>query len=457
MYVISGQGKCLRSSTGCEHRRVHRPVFSGTALLQIFAIDRPRLSSLCWRGRCSTMVRFFWLASPGRGSRDDHHARQPTAVLRRADAPRDAEGRGPVAWLGGFNLPSLLRAEEAEAHGRAGQGEERHPALPARRGARRRTCSTSSPTRPPRSAASSSRSPRTCPASRSASTCRGRPGGCTRRRSSARSTTRPAATTRCPATPATRSRCPTSPSTQRHLSAQHGLGLRVPAAGRSATHLPAYVYLPCYLGWGQSIRRPGPYAGFLGKRYDPLFTECSPYVDKDARRTGRAIRRSCAASRRLPDSTPGRRHHARPPPRPPRACSQQFDDQVAPRERQPRARRRSTAASSGPSSLLTSPKVKAAFDLDDEDPQAARPLRPHAVRLQHADRPPAGRGGRALRQRDLGLLLGALQLNYDCWDTHTRNFPILPRVQPAPPRPDALGACWKTSTAAACSTRRWWW
>ncbi len=37
--------------------------------------------------------------------------------------------------------------------------------------------------------------------------------------------------------------------------------------------VPAYVYMPCYLGWGQSIHRPGPYAGFLGKRYDPLFTD----------------------------------------------------------------------------------------------------------------------------------------------------------------------------------------
>src|SRR5579859_3127454 len=26
--------------------------------------------------------------------------------------------------------------------------------------------------------------------------------------------------------------------------------------------LPDYIYLPCYLGWGQAIRRPGPYAGF---------------------------------------------------------------------------------------------------------------------------------------------------------------------------------------------------
>ena len=41
---------------------------------------------------------------------------------------------------------------------------------------------------------------------------------------------------------------------------------------------PAYVYMPCYLGWGQLFRRPGPEAGFLGKRFNPLYTECSPYV-----------------------------------------------------------------------------------------------------------------------------------------------------------------------------------
>src|SRR5262249_16639104 len=51
---------------------------------------------------------------------------------------------------------------------------------------------------------------------------------------------------------------------------------------RGPGHLPAYVSMPCWLGWGQVFRRAGPYAGFLGKRYDPLITECQPYGDKDA-------------------------------------------------------------------------------------------------------------------------------------------------------------------------------
>src|SRR3954453_22737456 len=46
---------------------------------------------------------------------------------------------------------------------------------------------------------------------------------------------------------------------------------------RPATQdLPAYVYLPNYAGAGNdggTVRYPGPYAGFLGKRFDPLFSE----------------------------------------------------------------------------------------------------------------------------------------------------------------------------------------
>ena len=41
--------------------------------------------------------------------------------------------------------------------------------------------------------------------------------------------------------------------------------------------MPGYVYLPDYAGWGEFARFPGPYAGFLGKRYDPLISECDPH------------------------------------------------------------------------------------------------------------------------------------------------------------------------------------
>ncbi|MDA0834326.1 MAG: DUF1501 domain-containing protein [Planctomycetota bacterium] len=49
--------------------------------------------------------------------------------------------------------------------------------------------------------------------------------------------------------------------------------------------MPGAVCLPCYPGWGESsaypgIRRPGPYGGYLGNQYDPLFSVCEPKYAK---------------------------------------------------------------------------------------------------------------------------------------------------------------------------------
>jgi hypothetical protein len=43
--------------------------------------------------------------------------------------------------------------------------------------------------------------------------------------------------------------------------------------------LPAYVFLPCPLGWGEFKKKPGPHGGFLGQRYDPFTTECTAFID----------------------------------------------------------------------------------------------------------------------------------------------------------------------------------
>jgi hypothetical protein len=45
------------------------------------------------------------------------------------------------------------------------------------------------------------------------------------------------------------------------------------------TDLPHYVALPTSLGWGFALKRPGPWGGFLGKRYDPLCSEVTPRID----------------------------------------------------------------------------------------------------------------------------------------------------------------------------------
>jgi Protein of unknown function (DUF1501) len=50
--------------------------------------------------------------------------------------------------------------------------------------------------------------------------------------------------------------------------------------------LPGAVCMPCYPGWGESvnypgIRRPGPYGGYLGAQYDPLFSLCQPKFERE--------------------------------------------------------------------------------------------------------------------------------------------------------------------------------
>jgi hypothetical protein len=50
--------------------------------------------------------------------------------------------------------------------------------------------------------------------------------------------------------------------------------------GLGPRDLPGAVCLPCYPGWGEGIRRPGPYGGWLGSQYDPLFTVCDPTFER---------------------------------------------------------------------------------------------------------------------------------------------------------------------------------
>ena len=41
----------------------------------------------------------------------------------------------------------------------------------------------------------------------------------------------------------------------------------------SRSTAPASVWMPCNPGWGQKITRPGPFAGWLGRKWDPLVTD----------------------------------------------------------------------------------------------------------------------------------------------------------------------------------------
>ncbi len=192
-------------------------------------------------------------------------------------------------------------------------------------------------------------------------------------------------------------------------------------AGRG--DFPAYVYLPCWLGWGQVFRRAGPYAGFLGQRYNPLITECQPHGDDKAPPSAAGSPRVVLGEPRLPDSVLGPdltldRLDAR------RSLLQQIDDQTrnveAQREMDNYDRNRRRAFD-----VLTSTRMKAAFDLQNEDPRLldryGRTLFGHSTLI-----------GRRLIEAGVrfvnvtwDLFWDRVQIDYDAWDTHTKNFSIL--------------------------------
>ena len=52
--------------------------------------------------------------------------------------------------------------------------------------------------------------------------------------------------------------------------------------GLGPADLPGAVCMPCFPGSGEKgWRRRGPYGGFLGKQYDPLFTHCKPSFERE--------------------------------------------------------------------------------------------------------------------------------------------------------------------------------
>jgi hypothetical protein len=52
-------------------------------------------------------------------------------------------------------------------------------------------------------------------------------------------------------------------------------------AGLRSKGVPSYVCMPAFPGYSQSLRRAGPYGGYLGSQYDPLFTVCNPKFDRE--------------------------------------------------------------------------------------------------------------------------------------------------------------------------------
>ena len=109
--------------------------------------------------------------------------------------------------------------------------------------------------------------------------------------------------------------------------------------------LPAYVCIPNYPGWGESVRLPGPYGGFLGRRYDPFFSECDPWLDRemaqDTREAFLWFGQPTISDGTLAEGITLDRLNAR------QTLLQQFDDQLRRADNHARPSPASTATSSG--------------------------------------------------------------------------------------------------------------
>lgn len=186
---------------------------------------------------------------------------------------------------------------------------------------------------------------------------------------------------------------------------------------------PDYVYMPCYLGWGQNIRRPGPYAGFLGRRHDALWTECSPTPPKGAAPALPGTPRTVLGTPRLEASELAEgitvdRLNAR------RSLLSQVDAGLRTLEAG-RAVDSFGRSEQRAFDILTSSDIRTSFDLEGESPELverygrtlfgnstliARRLVENGVRFVNVT---------------WDLFWDRVKIDYDAWDTHTVNFPIL--------------------------------
>jgi hypothetical protein len=189
------------------------------------------------------------------------------------------------------------------------------------------------------------------------------------------------------------------------------------------SEFPDYVYMPCYLGWGQNIRRAGPYAGFIGNRFDALTTECAPHRPEGAPEPvpgspQKVLGMPAIAGGQLSSEITIDRLNSR------RSMLQQVDGQLRSLEASGAidkfGRHRQQAFE-----ILTGSGLRSAFELDDEDPKLVerygQTLFGNSTLI-----------ARRLVERGVkfvnvtwDLFWDRVKVDYDAWDTHTNNFAIL--------------------------------
>jgi hypothetical protein len=204
--------------------------------------------------------------------------------------------------------------------------------------------------------------------------------------------------------------------------------------------LPHYVALPTWLGWGFALKRPGPWGGFLGPRYDPLVSDYQPAQDKPDRSDRQPVwmgAPTLAAAELPADVTPRRLSERREL----LAEVNRLAAEGTGRPSHPIYGRRSVPATASPAAnsaartwqrafgLLTASKLRRAFDLSKEDPRLRDRYGRHLV------------GSSALIARRLieaevrfvdvyfDGYSSRLSTGFDTyWDTHANNFVQLRRA-----------------------------
>ncbi len=61
-----------------------------------------------------------------------------------------------------------------------------------------------------------------------------------------------------------------------------GMGAVCQHFGLGRRDVPSYVIMPAFPGYSQGLRRAGPYGGYLGNQFNPLFSTCEPRFDLPA-------------------------------------------------------------------------------------------------------------------------------------------------------------------------------
>ncbi|OAI40085.1 hypothetical protein AYO40_05200 [Planctomycetaceae bacterium SCGC AG-212-D15] len=189
---------------------------------------------------------------------------------------------------------------------------------------------------------------------------------------------------------------------------------------KQSGRLPSYIYLPCPLGWGEATRKAGPHGGFLGQRYNPLYTECTAYVDRPMKESDdMQVVRGVPLFRgaELPGDMTIDRLDSR------RSLLQQLDGKM----RGVDATRPFAGTQGLGFDFLKSAEVRRAFDLKQE---------PDAVRHRYGDSLFGNSTLLARRLVERGVRF--VNVSWDnfrerfefppsnqVWDTHKRNFPIL--------------------------------